>query len=159
VEETDDRSAGTAQRAPVENRGLALARTAVHGRITLWAYQALHLLQSCYRMTNRDGKDNENMAKKHDDALSQRQVERKLKKARLKLEVAQARLQQERQRGKQDIERARLLAAEWEAEALERVEHRSARVSRIESHLTSNGRGTASPTGVAEALESLQKNR
>lgn len=97
------------------------------------------------------------MAKKGDSPPSQEKLERKLKKARLKLEVAQARLQQERKRGKQEIERARLQAAEWEAEAMELVEHRLHRLSEVEALVSPDSHNATSPEAAADAIASMQE--
>lgn len=60
---------------------------------------------------------------------------RRVDKQRRKLDAALEDHAQTRERGKQEIERARLQAAEWLAEVSERVDRRSAKLARAEEHL------------------------
>lgn len=60
---------------------------------------------------------------------------RKLAKLELKLEVASEEQLQADVRGKQDIEQARLRAAQWQTKAAEKLERRRQQVARAEAHL------------------------
>jgi hypothetical protein len=90
----------------------------------------------------------------------------KLAKAQLKLRAAEAKHAQAMERGKQEVERARLRAAEWEAKARERVQRRANAVVRLEARMISakaretdqRGNGIApqpvdSPEKAAEVVE------
>jgi len=60
---------------------------------------------------------------------------RKLAKLELKLEVASEEQLQADVRGKQDIEQARLRAAQWQTKAAEKLERRRQQMARAEAHL------------------------
>ena len=75
------------------------------------------------------------MGKSSTDRDKVAKARRKLEKARLKLAIAEEQQAQERERGKQAIQQARLQAAEWEAAAAERVQRRSQKVARAEERL------------------------
>jgi len=60
---------------------------------------------------------------------------RKLAKLELKLEVASEEQLQADVRGKQEIEQARLRAAQWQTKAAEKLERRRQQVARAEAHL------------------------
>jgi hypothetical protein len=62
---------------------------------------------------------------------------RKLGRAQLAFNAAQERHAEARVRGKQEVERARLRAAKWQAKAAERVELRAEKVARAEARLLS----------------------
>ena len=72
---------------------------------------------------------------------------RKLQKATLKLEVAQAKQTQARRKGKQEVEQAKLRAAAREAKASQRVERRAAAVTRAQArlHAITSGEAADSP--------------
>ncbi|GAC1402201.1 MAG: hypothetical protein NVSMB52_16140 [Chloroflexota bacterium] len=62
-------------------------------------------------------------------------LKRKVAKADLRLQAAQEDASQARERGKQEIDGARLRAAEWMARAAARVEKRARKLTRAEERL------------------------
>jgi molecular chaperone GrpE (heat shock protein) len=97
---------------------------------------------------------------------SRQNLERKLAKARRKYEAAQAKYVQAREQGKQEVEKARLVAAQMVATASERLQQRSDKLVRAEALLigltgsspdanTSEG-AAMSPDAVADHLERLE---
>lgn len=94
------------------------------------------------------------MAKKGVTGDGLKKAKKKLAKTRLKLEVAEERYAQVRERGNQGIERARLQAAEWQAEAGERVQRRAGAVERAEIRVRESTRAAAGEVSGAEAGDS-----
>jgi|SRR5579875_1497229 len=75
------------------------------------------------------------MGKKSEKKNSEELARRRLIKAQLKLEVAQGKQSQARERGQQEIDRARHKAAEWLAKATDRVQRRAREVAAAEAAL------------------------
>ncbi len=94
------------------------------------------------------------MAKKGETDDGLKKATKKLAKTRLKLEVSEERYAQARERGKQEIERARLRAAEWQAEAGERVQRRAGAVERAEIRVREATRAAAGEDSEAKAGDS-----
>jgi hypothetical protein len=95
------------------------------------------------------------MAKQKDKKEGRGDAERRLRKAQLKYEIALEKQAQARERGKQEIDRARLAAAEWQSKASERVENRAAKLRRAEQEALAAGIdfGPTTPESVAEVIE------
>jgi predicted HTH transcriptional regulator len=95
------------------------------------------------------------MAKKSRAQDPEGRAERRLVKAQLALELAQDKLAQARERGRQEVDRARLLEAKWLAKASARVERRLAAVAAAEDELRSlQPAATDTGTGDGVAAES-----
>lgn len=73
------------------------------------------------------------MAKQSKDP--EEKARRQLAKVQLKLQVAVEKQSQVRAKGHQEIEKARLRAAQWEAKAIQRVQRRVEAVARAEQQL------------------------
>jgi hypothetical protein len=120
-------------------------------------------------MTERDyryGHWRNCVAKQDDSKDPIEKARRKLARAQLRFNAAQERHAEARIHGKQEIERARLRAAKWQAKAAERVERRAERVARSEAKLLSltsqvdviefaAAQTVSSSDGIAADLEAL----
>lgn len=93
------------------------------------------------------------MAKKGGKSNQREEARRVLAKAQLRLEVAQEKHAQERVRGQQEVEAARLRAAKWLAKAAQRVDRRAQEVARAESQLTE----LETPTGPGKRSSKSRK--
>lgn len=85
--------------------------------------------------TCRGQGDSSFMGKGSRDEDPVEKARRKFARAQLRLHVAEDEQGQVRARGKQEVEAARLRAAEWQAKAAERVEKRTAALLRAEAKL------------------------
>jgi len=72
------------------------------------------------------------MAKTGAKPASDIQLKRKVKRAQLRLEVAQARYLQAQERGEQEINQARMRAGRWMEKASQRVARRAANLAKLE---------------------------
>jgi hypothetical protein len=109
------------------------------------------------------------MAKQSGKQDPEDEARRKLAKAQLKLHVAEEEHAQTRERGKQEVEKARLRAGKRLAKAAQRVERRAQAVARAEARLLSlsgaerdgetNGLTVSSPQTVAGVLEQVEVQR
>lgn len=101
------------------------------------------------------------MAKKTKDTNPEEQARRDVTKSRLKLEAAQEKFAQERVRGQQEVERARLRAAKWLAKASQRVERRAEDLAEAEARALSLGVSdettVSSPEATVERLDELEQ--
>lgn len=79
-------------------------------------------------------------------------AQRKLAKAQLKLHVAEEKHAQIREKGRQEVEKARLRAARWLAKSAKRVEERTAAVIRAEQRLESTAASDSQDTHVDDEL-------